>query len=111
MSHPFRPKDKRGVERRPLVPVEKRLALREMVRVRRGHDEDVLVQEVAGERRSRHGDRRLERCAVANTFEPTEQAKLLFVEELHIVDGQELDRRGHFASLRKIRSCLRTTLD
>jgi Neprosin len=33
--------DKRRVERRPLVPVDKCLALRKVVRIRRGHDEHI----------------------------------------------------------------------
>jgi hypothetical protein len=80
-----------------------------VIRIRRGHSEDVAVQELSGERRHRNNDSRLESSSVTHSLETAKHAKLRVMERLHVLDSQKVRRIGHFASLRNVRSCFRTT--
>jgi hypothetical protein len=102
-------KYERSVERRALVSVDERLVFGEVERVGRPIEKSPMCRNSPSKDAAGMPTASFEGPAVPYAVKSAKQTKLHVVELLDVLDGQELGRRGHLASLRNVRSCLRTT--
>lgn len=87
-SYPFHSR-KTSAARRPLVPVDERLVLGDVKRIRGADLEDVRVQEGSVERRLRRPNRAFERRKIPDAVGAAEALQLQPVQVNHILDVQE----------------------